>query len=155
MEIVIKVISTQIDDEDYEFFSQHKWCLNSTGYLQSWDNKKRGMKRDSFHRIIMKAPKGTYIDHINGDKLDNRKANLRFCTNQENSGNAGKSKRNTSGYKGVTWDKNRNKYMSCIGINKVTFNLGRFTCPIEAAKAYDAVAREWFGKFARTNFDNA
>ena len=76
------------------------------------------------HRVITKCPKGKQVDHINGDGLDNRKANLRICTVNENNKNAKMRKDNKSGYKGVSWYPNRHKWRCVIFVNKKQIYLG-------------------------------
>ena len=82
-----------VDDEDFDFVSKIKWHIDSDGYAR------HGSKR--MHRIIANTPKGMETDHINREKLDNRRSNLRVCTQHENQMNRGKQKNNKSGYKGV------------------------------------------------------
>ena len=77
---------------------------------------------------------------------------MRIATRAENSRNIGKRRNNTSGYKGVIFDKSRGRWAAQITVNYVMKNLGRYTDPIEAALAYDRAARELHGQFARTNF---
>tara|TARA_R110000824_G_scaffold396554_1_gene598108 strand:- start:1212 stop:1535 length:324 start_codon:yes stop_codon:yes gene_type:complete len=102
-------------------------------------------------RFIMDAPKGMQVDHINRNPLDNRKSNLRICTNAENSYNTGPQKNNTSGYKGVSWRKDAKKWTAYIG-HAPKSHLGYFDTPEEAAKARDAKAKELHGEYAHLNF---
>lgn len=104
------------------------------------------------HRLIMGFPEGKYVDHINGNSLDNRKSNLRVCTNSENQRNRYKTIRNTSGYKGVRLNTKRNKYDAEIGHHGKHYYLGTFLNPVDAAKAYDEMARKLHGEFAVLNF---
>ena len=92
------------------------------------------------------------IDHIDGDGLNNRRANLRHCTNQENCRNQGLARNNRSGFKGVSWYPNSGKWVATIWDGKRKVFLGYYADPVEAARAYDAKARELFGEFARPNF---
>lgn len=108
-------------------------------------------KKFYLHRLIMNPRPDEYIDHINGDGLDNRKCNLRICTNSQNNANKGKQKNNKSGYKGVSWDKTRNKWKADIMVNKKTIYLGRFNVINDAARAYNNAAVKYFGEFARLN----
>jgi len=105
------------------------------------------------HRLILKAQKGQQVDHINGNGLDNRKDNLRFCTSSQNYQNSRKRKNCSSKYKGVWWHKQSKKWQTGIVLNYKNYHLGYFTNEIEAAKAYDLTAAEFFGEFARLNRD--
>ena len=94
-----------VDDDDYEMLMEHKWHahkqLNNKFYVERKSpidsNGKRKIIR--MHRVITNAPKGMQVDHINGNTLDNRKENLRICTNQQNGMNRERTKNNKSGYK--------------------------------------------------------
>jgi hypothetical protein len=90
-----------------------------------------------------------YIDHINGDSLDNRIENLREATQSLNGANSKLAKSNTSGFKGVTWRKDTKKWMAQITKNKKHYNLGSFENIEAAATAYRIAAEKLFGEFAR------
>lgn len=90
------------------------------------------------------------IDHVDGDKLNNKISNLRSCTQQQNSLNSRKQKNNTSGFKGVSWNKISKKYATTIRVNGKSKFLGLFDCPKEASKVYEAKAKELFGEFYRS-----
>ncbi len=104
------------------------------------------------HRQIIGVTGRTEVDHINGDRLDNRRSNLRAATRQQNSWNSGAQRRRsrTSRYKGVSFDKSRGLWTAHI-LNK---NLGRFDTEEEAALTYDKAATELFGEFAYLNLPN-
>ncbi len=93
-----------------------------------------------------------FVDHINGDGLDNRRANLRPATHASNNRNRGGTRLNTSGYKGVTWHKRGRKWMAQIHHKGKHYHLGLFTDLTEAALAYDVAAADMFGEFAWLNF---
>jgi hypothetical protein len=140
-----------VDDEDYERLVQHGWYLNSKGYAKT--TKKAGMDFDStevfMHRLILGVPKDVYVDHINMNKLDNRKANLRKCTQSENKRNCKLRTDNTSGKKGV--HHTRLGWRARIQLNGRRIHLGYFPTAEEAAQAYDRAAETLHGEFARTN----
>jgi hypothetical protein len=150
---------TLVDDDDYEQLAKHKWCKNSAGYAmrtRKMSDVISGAKI-YMHRHILGLRPGDKLqcDHINGNKLDNRRKNLRVVTNQQNHWNKKKpSGRYTSQYKGVHWDKIQKKWVSNIRINGKTKYLGAFTDEVAAAYAYDAAARKLFGKYAAPNFQN-
>lgn len=94
----------------------------------------------------------SYVDHRNGDGLDNRRSNLRPATNAQNARNGPLRMHNTSGYRGVFWNKRDRVWHAKIGADYRLRHLGTFPDPISAAHAYDAAARELHGEFARLNF---
>lgn len=139
---------TLIDDDDFERVSAHKWHVS-----QKEKSYAKGTKKDIYlHRFILNARKEQSIDHINGDRLDNRKKNLRFATDSQNNCNTGLRCTNKSGYKGVFFSKNAKKWSAQIALFHRSTHLGYFNDVIEAAKAYDVAAKEHFGVFAKTNF---
>ena len=108
------------------------------------------------HREVANTPDGLVCDHINGDSLDNRKANLRSATHLQNCWNARKSPQSAySKYKGVTFDKMRQKWNAQICVNGKRIFLGTFKDETEAAKAYDSAAKRHFGEFAALNFPDS
>jgi hypothetical protein len=141
-----------VDDEDYERLSAYKWCYSSTiGYAVSREyvnGKKRALL---MHRFILDAPSDKITDHINRDKLDNRKENLRLCSRAENNRNIGIRSHNKGIYKGVYWVPTRNKWQVTIRHNKKPMYLGSFENPHEAALMYNFWAKDLFGEFAVLN----
>lgn len=135
-----------VDDEDFERISQFDWIARKI------EGKVYAVKMLYLHRVIMNAPAGMVVDHINGDSLDNRRSNLRLCTPAENARNRSKKKNSTSGFKGVSWNNMANKWQAQIMANGKLKALGVFVEKEDAARAYDKAARELHGEFARTNF---
>lgn len=144
---------TIVDPEDYEQQSKHKWYANrgdSKKIPRYYAVRQKNKKALLMHREIMNCPKGMEVDHINGDTLDNRKANLRICTHAENSQNSKGKHNSTSQYKGV-WSKD-GKWAAKIGYMKGDKYIGSFPHEVMAAKAYDDSAKRIFGEFAWLNF---
>lgn len=136
-----------VDDEDYEYLSQWKWHL--TGGYAVCTTIKCGVTY--MHSIVNCTLKGMSTDHINRDKLDNRRQNLRTCNQSQNMANGPLQKNNTSLYRGVVWDKDRLKYRAQIQFEGKPRNLGRYASKREAALAYNAAANVLFGPFAVLN----
>lgn len=139
-----KKLSFLIDIDDLLLAKSRLWVLDSCGYAGS-DNGAR------LHRLIMNAQSGQYVDHINGNKLDDRKSNLRICTNAENMWNRNAQRNNTSGYKGVYRNKPTNNWKSIIIVNQKSIHLGYFDDITDAAKAYNEAAIKYHGEFASLN----
>ena len=137
-----------IDDEDFEYLNQWKWCYHHSYAIRSKqiDNRKKYFR---MHRELIKVPLGMVIDHINGDSLDNRKENLRACTVSQNAMNAKIKKDTSSNIKGIYFFKNENKYKARITINGRSKHLGVFQDIKNAISAYNNAAKEYFKKFAK------
>lgn len=104
------------------------------------------------HHIVWLYVHGDYpkqLDHINGDAFDNRIENLRVCTTAENLRNRGRSRRNTTGYKGVSFHRLNKKFECHIGVDGKPMYLGSFNTAEEAKDCYDRTAKEWYGAFYR------
>lgn len=125
------------------------WSLSSGGYAVGWI----GESPKKMHRVILGLLDGQICDHINRDKLDNRRENLRVCTLSQNAANSTKlRKQNKSGFRGVSWNTRANKWHVRVQRGNKDFIVGHFLCKEEAARAYDAKALELFGEFAVLNF---
>jgi len=126
-------------------------CLNRRGYwIIRINGKNYYAHRLAWLHVYGRWPKSE-IDHINTFRDDNRLINLREATRSQNGGNIGLPSRNTSGYKGVHWNKASQKYQVHIQADRKKFYLGLFDCPIVAHSAYLVKARELFGEFARAS----
>ncbi len=146
-----------VDDEDYDrLVAMGKWWVNKDGYavnstsFRTSDGKIKSLKI-LMHREILKTPPGVLVDHEDTDRLNNQKNNIRNCSFAENARNASTPKSNTSGFKGVVWNKRDKKWFSRITVFRKKIYLGYFDCKIEAAKAYNEAAVKYHGKFARLN----
>jgi len=143
-----------VDDDDYIKLIRCKWhCINNNGkyYAATAIKSNAKWKIITMHRYILKPISTVFIDHINGCGLDNRKENLRFCTKAENNINRIKNINNTSGFKGVVWNKLSNKWQSQIKYNSKSIYIGTYDNIIDAAKAYNQAALKYHGKFANLN----
>ncbi|WP_049780588.1 Cro/CI family transcriptional regulator [Nitrosococcus halophilus] len=140
-----------IDADDYERLVNYRWHVSALGYAVTWILKDGQKAKEYMHRMILQVPKGFVTDHINGDLLDNRKINLRICSQQENSRNQRGSRNNPSGFKGVSLKSDTGKWRARIMVDRKEINLGCFESAEEAAEAYNAAARKHFGDYARLN----
>lgn len=138
-----------IDFEDFGKVSQYKWSMTPDGYFKaSLGSRKSG--HILLHRLILTPPENLVVDHINGDRSNNCKGNLRICRQQQNTWNSGLSQNSISRIKGVSYDPRRGKWSARI-YKERQINLGSFESQEEAARAYDEAARMLFGEFAKTN----
>lgn len=148
-----------VDEDDYAHLSQWRWREHTgtatrnkhVGTIGNWRDGRRKDICIFMHREIMNAPLGMDVDHINGDRLDNRKSNLRVCTHAENRRNTKTPTTNKSGYKGVSWCIRDNKWIAFITLNGKSKNLGRYIDIMDAARAYNNAAIKYFGEYARIN----
>lgn len=154
-----KGFKTFVDDDDYEWLSANKWH-SSIGYagragkrVDCWRQSHIFMHREVLKRHFgWTCLDGFYVDHINGNRSDNRKENLRRCTNQQNQFNTNKHKRNTSGYKGVSWNIVDKKWQVYLKTKDKVHFLGQFHDVKKAAEAYDKAAIKIHGEFSNINF---
>ena len=135
-----------VDPESVEVLSRYTWCITGTGYAMSRTTGPATL----MHRLLAGAKAGEYVDHINGDPLDNRLSNLRRCRKQQNEFNTKIRSDNKSGYRGVCKAR-RGKYRAYIVKDGKQHSLGEFSNPVDAARAYNRKAIEMFGDFARLN----
>jgi hypothetical protein len=139
---------TIVDDDIYDLYNWYSWCYFPKGVAA-----RRGRKGEPkvvyLHRAVVKCPVELQVDHINGNKLDNRRENLRICTNAQNCANQTKRCNNTTGAKGVTY--RNNKYEANISVNSKRIWLGTYDTLNEAANAYDRAAKLHHAEFANVN----
>jgi hypothetical protein len=139
--------ATIVDDGDYEWINQWKWYYNGRYAVRTIRLTDGGRVTIFMHRVILNPLDEMFTDHINHDRLDNRRSNLRACTRSQNLANSVRATNNRSGKKGVTWDKQSNKWISQVGYHRKHINLGRFDKLEDAASAYQIKAKELFGEF--------
>ena len=147
-----------VDDADFEWLNQFKWCAHRIGnsyYAVAWIPYDGKRKQIAMHRMILNTPSDMQSDHRNGDGLDNQRCNLRICSSSQNIMNSKKGSRRSSRFKGVYWEKARQKWHVEIQAFGKKHHLGRFEKEKDAAIAYDLAARKHFGRFARLNLEAA
>jgi len=132
---------------DAEKVSKHGWCIANMGYLVATINAQRTL----LHHFVLNSEKRIAIDHINGVKTDNRRENLRFANPSQNAQNQNITSRNTSGFKGVHWNKKEHKWQANIRAYNKQYSLGYFPTREDAAIGYNNAAKELHGEFACLN----
>ena len=147
-----------VDPEDHERLSRHKWYVCRRGHTYyamrgQWSPILRKRLTISMHREIIAVPEDLFVDHINHNGWDNRKANLRPATAADNARNARYPKINTtSKYRGVWYNLQTRKWRVTIRVHGRRKHIGYFKDEIDAAKAYDKAAKKHYGQFAILNF---
>ena len=142
----------EVDDTDFSLVSKYRWHLSAGKYAAT----RVDGKRVYMHRFLMQSPNGMIIDHINGNGLDNRRSvNLRVCSHKSNIRAMHRTAPHTSAYRGVCFDKSRNKWAAKIMVNYKTINLGRFSSESEAAQIYQEAALKHFGSDFRQEVSHA
>jgi hypothetical protein len=146
-----------VDDKDYEAVSEFSWQAQKikTGWVVKrgvWDPDRGNNRSQSLGVFLLRPPPGLRVDHRDGDPFNNQRANLRLCTKTENDRAfrrkaVGKSSR----FRGVSWWAQRAKWRSVLETNGRQFHLGTFDREEDAARAYDAAAKQHFGEFAHLN----
>lgn len=144
-----------VDAGTFKWASKFKWYVNKSGrnHYAVRDQWLDGKRRTIFlHREIIGAKDGEFVDHIDGNSRNNLKKNLRIATTAQNVRNQRKQLGTSSRFKGVYWNKRRQKWHAQIKFQQRRVYLGLFSDQEDAARAYDTAARERFGEFAALNF---
>lgn len=143
-----------VDEEDYERVAQFRWSADVIGgkcYAVRWQRREDGTKAKVYmHRLLMDAPKGTEVDHRDGDGRNNTRGNMRLATHAENGRNRSADRDSSTGIKGISWDKDARKWQAGIGVNGKRIALGRFDTPEAAHAAYAEASKRYHGEFGRT-----
>lgn len=138
-----------VDDEDFEKISAYSWHIQGPGYVGRTYRENGKMRHEYLHHFL--TPALTKVDHKNLNKLDNRKRNLRPASNLQNQANRPKFiGQYSSRFKGVYFNKSQGEWIARIGGGGRQY-LGHYPCEIEAAKAYNAAAKEMYGEYALIN----
>jgi hypothetical protein len=147
-----------VDDEDYESLSKYRWYLSRKGYAQRnrrYVNKIPDRLPVQMHTMIIGNKDGLVIDHVNNNKLDNRRSNLRHISNTENIRRRGVQKNSKTGFKGVYFCKTKGlkstRYLSYIRVDKKLLFVGYFANKEEAAKAYNEASKKHHGEHGYQN----
>lgn len=141
-----------VDDSDYNRVRAVKWLFVGSGYAGRFVTRNGNKKLVYLHRFLLNAQPGQRVDHINGDRLDNRRENLRVVTPSQNLQNRKGSPHTTSGRKGVCWHRERGKWHVRISVNGTRIHLGYHDDLETATLLYDAAARHFFNGYARPNY---
>lgn len=146
-----------IDKIDEDIVCQFKWSALETGNLvygfRQYKTASGKWTSLLLHRFILKASAGTIVDHVDRNGLNNTRANLRITDTRGNARNSSKRCHNTSGYIGVSWNKQKNKWHARYFLDGSSRHVGFFHDPVEAALARDAAVRRMYGDFAVLNFE--
>ena len=136
------------DKEDFEKVSKYTWRVSHNGYLQTTIPKDINRKIIEMHSYLMSKEDGFVVDHINRNKCDNRKRNLRLVSKSMNGFNINKQKNNTSGKTGVSYNKRNNTYIAHIGYNNEHIYLGSYVNYNDAVKARELAEIKYFGELS-------
>lgn len=146
----------KVDNDDFEKLSKLNWYASrNRKYYARRHQMINGKKSKVYmHREIMGVTESNiFVDHIDGDGLNNTRANLRVASHSENLANVPKRNGTSSKYRGVNFKKSTGKWQAQIQHNNKLHWVGSFDDEVEAAKAFDKKAHEFFGDFATLNFE--
>lgn len=129
------VAAALVDPEDFDAMNAHTWRRHSRGYACRGRSINGRFRVILLHREIMHPPPGLEVDHLNGDKLDNRRANMRLVTHAQNAQNRSKFGGRYSQHRGVCFDKRSGRWVAGVKLNGVRHNLGYFDTEVAAADA--------------------
>ena len=132
-----------VNERDWGWLSRHKWYYHKEGQSE-YAQRRSGCHTVRMHRVILEAPPGIEVDHRNHNGLDNRRRNLRLATKSQQRANS----RSTSRFKGVSWNRWAGEWQARIQVKGKQIHLGYFKRKQDAAHAYRATARQYFGEFA-------
>ena len=147
-----------IDDADEDVVRRHTWharcnAADRTCYALTNVKDANRHRTISMHRLLLTPPSDMQVDHIDGDGLNNLRSNLRIVTRAQNQQNRRKPINGLSSrFKGVSWRSHSNRWVASITANGKCIRIGLFDSEEDAARAYDEVASEMFGEYARLNF---
>lgn len=138
------------DLEDYELVSKYRWYVHTSGYVRTsvYDTNTKKITQIQLHRLIMNAYNDVIIDHISGERNDNRKRNLRIADYSTNMMNSRISQNNTSGVKGINYDKDVGKWRARIQVNNKRMSLGSFSDIEKAIRARKQAEEKYFGEYS-------
>ena len=147
-----------VDEADVPLVQSIKWHASKStfGVYYARGRVLRDGKsiRVYMHRFLINTPDDAVVDHVDGNKLNNRRCNLRICNMAQNMKNLSRRSDNTTGFTGVSFDSSRSVYAAYINVNGKRKHLGRFPTAESAAKAYDTAAVQLHGSFAQLNFQH-
>lgn len=146
-----------IDDEDLSLAADRTWRLTrrangDEGYVTGAFRDQGRKTTKPIHRVIMQPTGDAVVDHINGNRLDNRRCNLRICTHKQNMRNRRPNRGKDHGYKGIYRRPGESRWHAQINLDGKFVRIGTFDDPQSAAVAYDRAATHHFGEYARLNF---
>ncbi len=144
-------LKVKVSPEDFDYLIKFKWYLKSNGYACRSTRKKNKNIKYLMHRVLMEPSNGVFIDHIDRDKLNNTRENLRFATHSQNNQNKQKRKNSTSKFIGVSFRRDKKLWRARICIDKINISLGYFKIEAEAARAYNNKAIQLYGEKAKLN----